>query len=122
MNEKLITAVLSIFEESLHFRVNVPVLEATEILSRLEKYNFIPANLPTIVQAIQNAAPVTSVGDIRISVGNEYSLVIYVQVLRAQDAEQAKAKLEKVAKKYGTNEFNVEDSFSGSFTARLWWD
>lgn len=128
-------AVLTLLEASLHFRVAVTLTDAEAILRNFQHYNEIPANLADIVRDVRDKiGPIAFKGanpnngcfdNVRLSIGNENSLVIYIEsnlFYRPGDTpERQKAVLESIGARFNADEASIEVSPS-SVKARLWWD
>lgn len=137
-----IEAVSFLLENNLNFKVAVTLEDAYNILTEFRHYNEIPANLYGIVKDIkEKIGPISFAGNnpnngkfdnITFKIGNESSLVIYIQsnlfYRRADKPELHKAILESLGCKYKADEVDVEinvhpmDSQMVTVSARLWWD
>lgn len=130
-------AVSFLLENSLNFRVSVPLEDAKKILRSFKRYNEIPSNLPEIVEAIKLATGPINFGPqnlnnggfhhIRFSIGNENSLVIYVEVSsfyfgqHPEKIQKVVRSLQAVGQKFRADENDVEGN-EASILARFWWD
>lgn len=134
-------AVSFLLENSLNFRVSVPLEDAKKILRSFKRYNEIPSNLPEIVEAVKLAIGPISFPDvggrpnpnngsfhhIRFSIGNEGSLVIYVEVSsfyfgqHPEKIQKVVRSLQAVGQKFRADENDVEGNET-SILARFWWD
>lgn len=139
-----VEAVSYLLETNLNFRVEVGLNEAKQILAKLEKYNGMPDDLEKIVERIKSMiGPVKFLdkfnpnnglwSNIKISIGNESSLVIYVDVncfyRVGSDPKKIKADLESIGRAFSADENSVEieaaspfDKRMVSVCARYWWD
>lgn len=143
MNQKLIDSVLCLIENCLQFRVECSMDEAKEVLRQMPKYNEIPSNLHEIISEIKNRlGPIDfgsknpnngTYGNIRVLIGNEGSLVMYVksQLFYRRNVDSGprqKTELESIGEKFGADEVDVKietltiDSTMVSVEARFWWD
>lgn len=130
-------AVSFLLENNLNFRVSVSLEDAKEILRSFKRYNEIPSNLPEIVEAIKLAIGPINFGPqnlnnggfhhIRFSIGNENSLVIYVEVSsfyfgqHPEKIQKVVRSLQAVGQKFRADENDVEGN-EASISARFWWD
>jgi len=135
VNYKLADTVLFLLETNLHFRVSLPLPEAKEVLRNLPKYNEIPHNLHEIIEGIKQTVGSVDFGpknpntggfdNVRIEIGNERSLVVYVDAVTAYRPNDEHAvtvsNLESLGIKFKADEINVEHTL-GSVKARFWWD
>lgn len=139
-----VEAVSYLLETNLNFRVEVGLNEAKQILAKLEKYNEMPDDLEKIVDRIKSMIGPIDFGkenpnnglwnNIKISIGNESSLVIYVDVncfyRVGSDPKKIKADLESIGRAFSADENNVEIKLPEPFMnqkmihvrARYWWD
>lgn len=143
MNSK-IASVASLLESCIEFRVAVSFFEMAQVFKLYGAtgkfpYNGMPMNMSEIVGDIEKAVGITQypqingkanpntggTGHARAQIGNEYSLVIYVRIVKAyplnKTETQVKQDLAAIAKKYFADEYHVEDC-EGSFEVRMWWD
>lgn len=138
-----VEAISYLLENNLNFRAEVGLDNAKQILSKLRKYNGMPDDLEKIVDQIKDAIGPINFGaknpnnglwnNIKISIGNECSLVIYVDVncfyQVGADLKKIKADLESIGRAFHTDENSVEieaasplDKRMVSVCARYWWD
>lgn len=141
MKTKLASLVSSLLEQSIDFRVNVSPQDLYEILSTFRVYNDIPRNIADIAKDLQKEIGPISFGgqnsnngsfhNLRIRIGNEDSLVLYVEsnlfYRKGDCAARHEAVLKTIGKKYKANEIDVEtvplDPLQSQMVkARFWWD
>lgn len=139
MKSKTSSLVSSLLEINTDFCVSVSVEELGEILRNFRVYNEIPANLANLANDLQKEIGPTSFGgqnpnngsfgNLRVHVGNEGSLVIYVEsnlFYRKGDSSGRQAVvLHAIGERYKADEIKVEekDSWGGPVVkARFWWD
>jgi hypothetical protein len=131
-------AVLHLLEWSCQFRVDDLTLEETrEILTRMRRYNNIPADIGELPYAVRRGiGPVIgfksepengTCHNLKFTVGNEGSLVVYVrsQLNKRQGDtfERQTAVLLDIGRRFNADEVDAnEDLASGILTARYWWD
>ena len=131
----IVDTVLTLFNQSLHFRVEVPLDDARVILQKMGKYNDIPENLASLVDDLKQKLGPIEFGNnnpndgkfhnITFMIGQESSLVIYVTshlFYRKHDSiGQHEAMLEVLGARYHADEVDVtrEDD---TVSARFWWD
>lgn len=139
-----VLAVVALLMRNGKFRVQLTPAEATLALELYKKsgtfpYNGMPANMPEIIHAITtacgtvnfpelNGKPNPNTGGmhhVSISLGNEGSFVLYVQIVIAYPLTKPHAEilcdLQSVGERFSADE-NTVDTRPGSFTVRLWWD
>lgn len=139
-----VLAVVALLMRNGKFRVQLTPAEATLALELYKKsgtfpYNGMPANMPEIIHAISTASGKVNFPDINgkpnpntgsqchmnISIGNEGSLVIYVQIVTTYPVTKPYGELltdlQSVGERFSAQE-NTVDTRPGSFTVRLWWD
>lgn len=123
-----------LLETNLNFRVHVSLEDLGQILASFQVYNGMPDTLLPMVGAIKEAiGPMQFPGDnpnngsfdhIRVSIGNEGSLVMYVELatayIKGRELEVA-SKLEMLGKKFNCDECTMERQ-SFALSLRLWWD
>jgi hypothetical protein len=135
-----IAAVTHLLNANLHFRVQVTLEQATNILTKFQPYNGIPNTIEKLPQEIAAAIGPIDFGrenpnnglfdNVEISIGNEFSLVLYVKsntfYRKGDTAERQKLVLEGIARNYRADEVHVtiEPAYGGAHLvkARLWWD
>ena len=124
-----------LLEHNEHFSVELSIEDAAAVLAKMDKYNDIPRNinnLPSVIAkqiggiAFKGENPNNGTfGNIKISIGNEYSLCMHVRSVTAyrpgDTPEKQKAILEALGRKYKANEVTVTMQ-PGSVLARFWWD
>jgi hypothetical protein len=135
-------AIQHLLDHNLQFRAKVTIEQATQILGQCQIYNEIPDTIGNLPQAIANGIGPVDFGrenpnngtfvNLEISIGNEYSLVIYVQshtfYRKGDTPERQKEVLEAIAREYRADEVDVSISdqpiIDGAHvvTARFWWD
>lgn len=135
MNSKTVQAVQTLLENNLNFRVQVTLEDAQVILSEFLVYNGMPDSMDGLVDRVKLAVGPMNFGPnnpntgnfdhIRFSIGNENSLVVYVEVagayLKGQGISVA-AKLERVGDAFSADEISNEIDGLGGVSVRLWWD
>lgn len=138
----LVDATLAILAASLNCRVELPLDDARRVLGKFPVYDDIPSRIYLIVDEIKRAiGPVDfggnnpnngSYSNISFSIGNEYSLVIYVKsrlFYRKNDKPAAQvAALKAIGNKFKADEVTVEVESNPIVAghdvviARFWWD
>lgn len=136
-----VEAVSYLLEHNLHFRAEVSLDDATEVLRKFRHYNEIPDTIGLLPKAVADGiGPVDFGGDnpnngtfinLDLFVGNEYSFVVYVQsspsYRKGDTPERQMEVLEKIGRDFCADEVTVETipGFAGgaaSLRARFWWD
>lgn len=136
-------AILFLLENNLNFRAEVGLNDARAILSKFKKYNSIPSYLPSMVDRIKDLIGPVNFGkdnpnngfwhNIKFSIGNESSLVIYVEVrgvYRPKDDPNAiRGVLESMGSYFCADEVDCElqtiefgSSKKTNVIARFLWD
>lgn len=129
-----------LFNNCLQFRVHVKNDEARDLSQYLPALTESGKTLADFVAELETIFGFLSYGPgngnsggsdhYRIFVGNEYSMVIYVDLVesykttRTTTVDEMRKKLEKLGKKYGCDEISVKpDEHGGDNTeCRFWWD
>lgn len=130
-----IEATSFLLENSLHFRVELTLNEMFHVLNKFQRYNDIPDNIAEIAERVADKiGPAKYAGDnpnngkfhnINFFIGNEGSLVIYVEVIHSyqkeRDFREYKPILETIGEAFGADEITVTEE-RGRTVARFWWD
>ena len=139
--QTIIDAVSLLLEKSLNFKVKVSATDATEILKKFNPYNDIPKTIAHLPDAIlRKIGPTNFKGDnpnngrfdnIKIWIGNESSLVIYVESMTFHRQKESGllqvAALKTIGRMFNADEIKTEievlDNNMGELVkARFWWD
>lgn len=130
-----IEAVSYLLKNSLHFRAELMLNEMFHVLNQFQRYNDIPDNIAEIADRVANKIGPVKFADgnpnngkfhnIKFFIGNEGSLVIYVEVIHSyqkeRDFREYKPILEAIGEAFGADEITVEEKM-GRTVARFWWD
>lgn len=129
-----IEAVSFLLKNSLNFRVELSLDEMFHVLNQFERYNGIPNYIAEIADDIaEEIGPIKFAGDnpnngrfdnIKFFIGNESSLVIYVEVIHAyqkRDFREYKPILGSIGRVFKADQITVTEEM-GRTVARFWWD
>jgi hypothetical protein len=130
-----VQAVSYLLENNLNFRAELSILDAVQVLQNFQPYNDIPEDIEKIVGALCDKIGPVNFGpgnpnngkfhNIKIFIGNESSLVIYVEIIHSyqvgRDSREYKSILEKIGRKFKADEIGVTQD-ERKTVARFWWD
>lgn len=126
--------VLYLLEHCLQFRVELTLDEAQTVLRQFKRYNEILDTLPRLIDDLRrDIGPIAFPGqnvnngrfdNIKVSIGNEGSLVVYVCIITAYRKDNPARQvgvLKTIGETYNADEIDVSEG-TGSVKARFWWD
>lgn len=134
MQTKNTTAALTLLENSLDFRVQLQFQEMEYVLSHMEIYNNIPDNISEIVAKIKSKIQPAIFGqkninngsfcNVKMWIGNESSLVIYVRVdisYNDQKIKEVETILGNIGENFRADAMTITKEHK-IVMARFWWD
>jgi hypothetical protein len=119
MKKNQLLSALKLLERITEWQVTVTPKEATEALRAWGD-----DKVADLIDEVNSLVP--AVANLRISVGAEFSRVIYARLICTTisdaEVERIKTSLESLGKKYGADESYDDDPGFGHIYWRFWWD